>query len=221
MVRQTEQVTVIPMFPLQSVLLPGSPLQLQVFEPRYRALLADVLADGSGRFGVVLIERGREVGGGDDRADVGTVAEIVRHAQLPDGRSHLVCLGTDRIRVRRWLHDDPYPQAEADVWPDEPVPSDIDWAQVCRPVAERVDRLWEIHCTAAELAGTDPGDTPFPPPGIDSATALWSYAAASPIGDADRYRVLCAPDPVTRAEVLAAALDDAEPLYRLRLLGET
>lgn len=56
----------LPMFPLGSVLLPGSPLPLQVFEPRYRAMLDDCLA-GDQRFGVVLIERGFEVGGGEQR----------------------------------------------------------------------------------------------------------------------------------------------------------
>nr|WP_238148157.1 LON peptidase substrate-binding domain-containing protein [Janibacter hoylei] len=50
------------MFPLGTVLLPGQPLPLQVFEPRYLTMLRDV-ADGDGRFGVVLIDRGFEVGG--------------------------------------------------------------------------------------------------------------------------------------------------------------
>ncbi|WP_415830929.1 LON peptidase substrate-binding domain-containing protein [Janibacter anophelis] len=57
---------VLPMFPLGTVLLPGNPLPLQVFEPRYLAMLRDI-AGGDGRFGVVLIERGFEVGGGDQR----------------------------------------------------------------------------------------------------------------------------------------------------------
>ena len=51
---------VLPMFPLGTVLLPGQPLPLQVFEPRYLAMLRDV-AEGEGRFGVVLIERGFEL----------------------------------------------------------------------------------------------------------------------------------------------------------------
>ncbi len=64
------------MFPLGTVLLPGQTLPLHVFEPRYRELVR-VCLDGDGTFGVVLIERGSEVGGGDVRApNVGTVARI-------------------------------------------------------------------------------------------------------------------------------------------------
>ena len=60
-----------PMFALQSVLLPGMPLPLHVFEPRYVAMLDTVVATDA-EMGVVLIERGREVGGGDVRCDVAT-----------------------------------------------------------------------------------------------------------------------------------------------------
>src|SRR5438270_10838595 len=75
----------LPMFPLGTVLLPFAHLPLHIFEPRYRALVKDCLA-GDGEFGVVLIERGHEVGGGDVRFGVGTVAHIVQTAELPDGR---------------------------------------------------------------------------------------------------------------------------------------
>ena len=64
------------MFPLGTVLLPGAYLSLHVFEPRYRALVQACL-DGTPEFGVALIERGSEVGGGDARFDVGCVARIV------------------------------------------------------------------------------------------------------------------------------------------------
>jgi uncharacterized protein len=111
----------LPMFPLGSVLLPGMLLPLHVFEPRYRALVDHVL-QGDGRFGVVLIERGHEVGGGDQRSDVGTVAEVVRTEVLPDGRWALLVAGRERIRVDRWLDDDPYPRAEVHAWPDQILP---------------------------------------------------------------------------------------------------
>src|SRR5437588_1623504 len=104
----------LPMFPLQTVLFPGVAMPLHVFEPRYRALTRHCL-DGDGRFGVVLIERGSEVGGGDVRVSVGTGARIVESAELPDGRWLLMVVGVERVGVRRWLPDDPYPQAEVDV----------------------------------------------------------------------------------------------------------
>ena len=84
------------MFPLHTVLFPGVALPLHVFEPRYRALTRHCL-DGDGRFGVVLIERGSEVGGGDARLSVGTCARIVEAAELPDGRWVLMVLGVERV----------------------------------------------------------------------------------------------------------------------------
>ena len=91
---------VSPMFPLGSVLVPGMILPLHVFEPRYRALVRDCTA-GDGEFGVVLIERGSEVGGGDARTDVGTMARIVQADELPDGRFAVGAVGMRRIRVDR------------------------------------------------------------------------------------------------------------------------
>ena len=100
----------LPMFPLQSVLFPRAALPLQVFEPRFLRLIDDVL-DGDRRFGVVLITRGSEVGGGEDRAIVGTIARVVRVGALDDGRLTLVALGEQRLKVVDWLPDEPYPQA--------------------------------------------------------------------------------------------------------------
>ncbi|MEY3360946.1 MAG: hypothetical protein RL531_665, partial [Actinomycetota bacterium] len=82
----------LPMFPLGTALLPGAMLPLHVFEERYRALVEHCLAR-DGEFGVVLIERGSEVGGGDRRFAVGTLARIVEAGRFPDGRYALVATG--------------------------------------------------------------------------------------------------------------------------------
>ena len=109
------------MFPLQSALLPDEDLPMQIFEPRYTALVRDCMRDEDPRFGVVLISHGREVGGGDVRCDVGTVARITECVDLADsGRFVLRCRTGERIRVCDWLPDDPYPQAMVQAWPDEP-----------------------------------------------------------------------------------------------------
>ena len=123
----------MPMFPLGRVLFPHEALPLHVFEPRYRDLVEACLA-GDGEFGVVLIERGSEVGGGDSRFSVGTVAKIVEAGKLPDGRYLLATVGTRRLRVRRWLPDDPYPRAEVDVLANEapPVTRGVDLAELER-----------------------------------------------------------------------------------------
>ena len=78
------------MFPLGTVLLPGGVLPLQVFEPRYRQMVRDLLADDSRppEFGVVMIERGSEVGGGDARSTVGTLAQIADIRARPMAGMH-------------------------------------------------------------------------------------------------------------------------------------
>ena len=95
----------LPMFPLGGVLLPGEALPLHVFEPRYRRLVHDVLAAPTPDFGVVLIERGSEVGGGDVRFGAGCLARVVRSQELPDGRWALVSLAPigplDRLTLLR------------------------------------------------------------------------------------------------------------------------
>ena len=110
-------VGVMPMFPLGAALLPGAVLPLVVFEPRYRQMVMDLLADdvNDPEFGVVMIERGLEVGGGDARTMVGTVARVIDMSALPDGRYALVAVGVERLRVSAWLPDDPYPLADVDV----------------------------------------------------------------------------------------------------------
>ena len=98
------------MFPLGSVLFPSMPLALRVFEERYLAMLASVLQEEPSEFGVVLIERGQEVGGGEHRFDVGTVARIAQ-LESAEGFIALIAHGTRRFRVVEWLPDDPYPRA--------------------------------------------------------------------------------------------------------------
>src|SRR5688500_13953804 len=107
------------MFPLGLVLFPGMPLPLRVFEPRYLEMVR-YCAETTPEFGVVLIERGRDVGGGDQRDDVGCVAAIAGQGELPTGMLGLQAVGTRRILVDRWLPDDPFPRAEVVDWPDPP-----------------------------------------------------------------------------------------------------
>ena len=75
---------VLPMFPLGSVLFPHALLPLHLFEPRYLAL-ADTVLQGDGRFGVVLIERGREVGAATPGFGSARSHAIVEAARTPEG----------------------------------------------------------------------------------------------------------------------------------------
>jgi Lon protease-like protein len=193
----------LPMFPLGSVLLPGEALPLHVFEPRYRAMVDACMASDDGpRFGVVLIERGHEVGGGDTRGDIATVAEIRRCLPLPDGRYVLECEGRSRVRVTEWLEDDPYPRALLQDWPDEPSTDSADLVAV----VTRARRLLEV---LSELAAAQ-GETLPSLPLLDAMTEddVFALAAALPLGPSDRSRILAAPTSPARAAALADALDD-------------
>jgi len=92
------------MFPLGRCVFPGEAVPLRIFEPRYLEMVERVL-DGSAEFGIVLISRGWEVGGGDDRFDTATVTRIVRDVPLGDGQRAVVCLAVRRIAVVEWLED--------------------------------------------------------------------------------------------------------------------
>ena len=72
------------MFPLNLVLFPGQILPLHIFEDRYRMMVEEII-DKEREFGVVLIERGSEVGGGDTRKNIGTLAEIIDFEKSNDG----------------------------------------------------------------------------------------------------------------------------------------
>jgi Lon protease-like protein len=199
------------MFPLGTVLVPGMVLPLHVFEPRYRRLVQDCLA-GDGEFGVVLIERGSEVGGGDVRTGAGTVARIVRAAQTPDGRYAIAALGLRRIRVLRWLEDDPYPQAEVEDWPDEGADQVSDGAARTATVATRLRR-------AAALC-TELGE-PAPPLDLELAEDLvlagYQATAVAPLGPADKHELLCASSVPDRLDLLVRLLDDRTELLEARL----
>ena len=201
----------LPMFPLQSVLFPSAVLPLHVFEPRYRELTRHAL-DGDREFGVTLIERGSEVGGGDARFAIGTRAHIVEAAELPDGRWALVAVGVRRISVVRWLPDAPFPQAEVDDLA-EPAPGpDVDalraeaerWLR--RALALRAELGYPVAPATVELAD-------------DPVTAAFQIGALAPMGPADAQRVLQVANTDDRLRLLAQLLEEETDVLEQRASG--
>ena len=187
----------LPMFPLGSVLFPSMPLALRVFEERYLAMLASVLQDEPSEFGVVLIERGQEVGGGEHRFDVGTIARIAQ-LESAEGFIALVAHGTRRFRVVEWLPDDPYPRAlvtEID---------ELDWDDSLEPTRDRVEQtvrrslavgaeFGEVQYSATVELEDDPVD------------AAWQLAAIAPLNELDQLQLL-------RSTSLPGLFNDLEDL---------
>lgn len=201
------------MFPLGSVLVPGMVLPLHVFEPRYRQLVRDCTA-GDGEFGVVLIARGSDVGGGDVRTEAGTLARIVQADELPDGRFVVGAVGLRRIRVERWLDDDPYPRAEVVDWPEVTDDGGPGTAAAVQEVARLVRRAAALHAELGEPAA--PVDLEL---SADPVIAGYQAALAVPLGPADRQDVLCAPSVDDRFVLLRDLLVDHVMVLEARLAG--
>lgn len=202
---------VMPMFPLGTTLLPGAVLPLQVFEPRYRRMIQDILRDDVNppEFGVTMIERGHEVGGGDTRAKIGTVARIIDMQVAPDGRYVFAAVGTERIRVNSWLPDDPYPLADLDLWPDEGA------SYVAMAEIEALHRrVLELNIIVRSLGEITP--SPDAKIGDDPRMAVYHLGSLSPLGAADRHRLLAAPSLTDRINVLTEVLDDATAVLKFR-----
>ena len=130
---------------------------------------------------------------------------------MPDGRFHVVTVGTDRFRVVEWLDDNPYPQANVELWPDTDEGIDV-------------DRFGQVHgkfrrCLAlASEAGFDTGtNLPDFEPGPG---AVMQLAAMLPVGSFDKHHLLGVAGASERLSAIDNAIDDAMELIELRLRSE-
>lgn len=96
----------LPLFPLQNMLFPGGALPLRIFEPRYLSMVSDCLKNDT-PFVVVLIKRGKEVGGISRLYDVGTMTGIEDFHTMDDGLLGISCRGVSRVHIiDYWTQDD-------------------------------------------------------------------------------------------------------------------
>lgn len=170
------------MFPLGNVLLPYMPLRLRVFEQRYLVMLSNLLQTDSAQFGVVLIERGQEVGGGEQRFGLGTIAEITTLG-TQDGLIGVLAEGRGRFRVDAWLDDDPHPRAEVTLI------ADLTWDEQLRPLLVTAERSVRRCLTLASEFSSDtwPADIGIE---TDPVAAAWQLAAVAPLGPLDQLALL-------------------------------
>lgn len=170
------------MFPLGTVLLPAMPLHVRVFEERYLLMLSELVAAQDARFGVVLIERGWEVGGGDHRFSMGTIAEI-RQVAAEDGVVGLAAQGSSRFEIVEWLDDAPHPRAEVRVLPD------LVWDDALEPLRVETEQL--VRRTLAEASEfAETGWSPDVELADDPMDRCWQLAGIAPLGDLDQLSLL-------------------------------
>lgn len=163
----------IPLFPLGTVLLPGAPLPLHVFEARYRRLVTDLLSMPAEdrEFGVIAIQAGREVGADGVEAlhEIGCVAQVAATQASPDGTFELETIGTRRFRLLELDHTEPYLRGNVE-WLPEPAGEADDLVPV---VAERYIRY---RSELARMHGAD-----LDPPELPGDPRLLSYLVAATV----------------------------------------
>jgi uncharacterized protein len=155
----------LPLFPLQTVLFPGAPLSLHVFEERYRLMIGRCL-DQSAPFGVVLLRSGSETSADDPWARrirarlgqppqmpgdeavpyaVGTLAQIGDSVRLDDGRYYLVAHGVRRFRIQSILQRQPYLTATVENLND---PIDTSASAAADRLRALYERYWQLFAAA-------------------------------------------------------------------------
>ena len=202
----------LPMFPLEHPVLPGQLIPLQLFEPRYLALAEHLHGEIEADFGIVGIERGREVGGDDVRADVGVVVRVLEMTRLPDERVSIVAVGTRRVKVDEWLDDAPYPRAMVTDWPDDVIKDGLDIAAANLAAA--------VHALVDAARRNQPG-LEVEVPSIDPDhldTSIWRLITFSGLGPLDTAALLRATDPIARSTSACTIIDERREL--LDALGD-
>lgn len=117
----------LPLFPLNTVLFPGMPIRLHIFEERYKKMIGYCYTTGS-PFGVVLIDTGEEVGGGAEPVTIGCTAVITEMEPLPGGRMNIVAVGQERFVIRGFKNEQPYLVGEVEPFP------------MAAPASEQIER---------------------------------------------------------------------------------
>jgi Lon protease-like protein len=199
----------LPLFPLGTVLFPGVPLPLHIFEERYRLLvreLVDLPPEQNRHFGVVAIREGREVGADGVRAlyPVGCTAELRQVEQYDDGRFDILTVGSKRFTVHKLDTSAEYLQGDVEFLAERPGPAG--------PLTNVVAELFTQYLSLLGAARRMPIDAPDLP---DDALLLSYLVAATLLLDiADKQRLLEAPDAAARLRA------GAELLHReIRLLS--
>lgn len=179
----------LPIFPLELVLLPGTPLPLHIFEPRYKEMIGECLANST-PFGVVrAIENGI--------TEIGCTAEIITVTkEYEDGRLDLICEGRGRFEVLELNRERSFLQAEVLMIPDEPVAT---------AEQERV-RAVQLHLEILSMAGAVQDLS-----AADQNQLSFYLAGSLPLDLDFKQKLLSMRSEAERIEAVAAYLGDLLP----------
>jgi len=194
------------LFPLNAVLFPGAVLNLHVFEPRYKQLIAECLESGES-FGVALIAEGAEAGDpGVMPHDIGAVAEIVDVTSLPFGRFYVSTIGRERFRIREVVAREPYLTAEVEMLEEDFV-DDAESASL----AEGLRTLFSEYL---ELLVQFSGKDVLQDRSSDAQAFSFSVGDALQVGERIKQRLLEEDDTKRRLAMERSFLERALPQMR-------
>lgn len=191
------------MFPLGTVVFPGTTVPLHVFEERYRALVEHLLAepDPARRvFGTVAIREGYEVGQRTSQSlyRVGCLMQLTEVGANEDGSYDVVAVARERIRLGTMLTDQDHPRGTVEPWPDpaEEVPDEV---------AVRARAVFTGYRAAVAGLREDPFRGTLP---RDAGWLSWTLAAMAPLPLAERQQLLEADGPTDRLQRCTQYLRD-------------
>jgi len=181
----------LPLFPLNTVLFPGGPLPLRIFETRYLDMVRACMREGRG-FGVVLLERGPEAGGPSQFVEVGTEASIVDFSRLEDGLLGITCIGRERFRVlEAWRQEDGLNVGRvAGIEPEPAVAVPGEFGHLADALRRILPELGEIYAQVPRRFD-------------DAAWVGHRLAEMLPIATPDKQSLLEMSDPLARLAVIA------------------
>lgn len=184
--------SLLPLFPLELVLLPGVPLPLHIFEPRYKEMIAECL-EHKKPFGIVRASS-------DGVADIGCTAEIMSVTKkYDDGRMDILTRGVERFEVIEVHQDREFLQAEISVVEDEPD----------KPGAHAVTQAVRLHAEIAKLAGAEPTG-----PDEHSANLSFLLAGSLPLDLDFKQKLLATLSEAKRLEAVIGYLEAILPGLR-------
>ncbi len=189
----------LPIFPLSSVLMPGMPLELKIFEDRYKIMLADCERE-SEHFGINLIESGVEAHGEAQPVKEGTRALVRERRAGKDGATLLTVVGGARFRILELTQRRPYLRAAVVPLEDAVSVASSDLEARSARLVERAKVLLEL------LPASEVGD---PPQRLDAFT--WYVAGRLPIDEESRHRLLQTTSLDERIELLLKMMDAVLP----------
>jgi Lon protease-like protein len=182
----------IPLFPLDDIMVfPNIVRPLQIFEPRYRAMVADALA-GDRIIGMVQLRPGYEADyeGRPPVYAVGCAGVITQAEQLPDGRYYIALRGLVKFRILSEDHSRAYRVARVEAIPENPDATEREALAVPRA------RLLELLASTVER----------PPRDVSDEDVINRFAQYVPLDGVRRQQLLELNGPLARAQALIAML---------------